>query len=236
MNSQAFNLFLIILFSSLLALTITVNARINHKPAHINKHNNKFAHFNKYNDKFANFNKHINDNPSHFNKHINDKPSHKQSICTTTKISTNTITITKSCGTVLTPTPTSYNNNNNCDGCKTKKTITITPTITTCVTPTPTCCQSRGSPGWDDSFNIGNGGGIYAKPYFNISTPQECCMLCINDSGCIEWLYNSPNFTNGCSLTYGNNACSNVSSTFNPSQNVGTEGGVVHCTGGSNCS
>ncbi|RIB23757.1 hypothetical protein C2G38_2071915, partial [Gigaspora rosea] len=236
MNSQAFNLFLIILFSNLLALAITVNARINHKPAHFNKNHNKFAHFNKDNDKFANFNKHFNDKT---NKHINDKPSHfnkhinyKQSICTITKSSTNTITITESCGTVLTPTPTSYNyKNNNCDGCKTKKTITITPTITACVTPTPTCCQSRGSPGWNDLFHTGSGGGIVATGFIT-SNPQECCMKCINDTGCIEWVYNHPQFINGCSLTYGNNACGGDS--YNPSQ-IGAEGGFVHCNGGSNC-
>ncbi|CAG8737849.1 433_t:CDS:1, partial [Racocetra fulgida] len=201
---------LIILFSSLLALTITVDARINNKPSR--------------------FNKHINAKPAHFNQHANDK----QRICTLTEISTNTITITKSCESVPTPIPTSYDKNyDHCDGCKTKKTITVTPTTTECATPTPSCCQSRGSPGWNDLLNTGDGNGLSA--YLNTtSTPQECCMICIADKTCVSWSWSKVDITRNCFIT-GNgtgNAC--VGATVSPSS-LGSEGGTVRCSNGSNC-
>ncbi|KAF0485825.1 hypothetical protein F8M41_022752 [Gigaspora margarita] len=79
MNYKAFNLFLITLFSSLLALTIIANAHIN-RPTHINKHANKFS-FKYENTKYSK-STHINKHANKFSvKHANTKHSKPTQAC-----------------------------------------------------------------------------------------------------------------------------------------------------------
>ncbi|CAG8807682.1 36790_t:CDS:1, partial [Racocetra persica] len=56
------------------------------------------------------------------------------------------------------------------------------PTKTKCSTPTPTltCCQSRGSPGWNDKVHAGAASRIDV----NSTTPQDCCKA---DPDCFQW-------------------------------------------------
>ncbi|CAG8532172.1 18939_t:CDS:1, partial [Racocetra fulgida] len=106
-----------------------------------------------------------------------------------------------------------------------------TPTKTKCSTPTPkpTCCQSRGSPGWNDKFHLASGGGI---DYTNITTAQDCCNACIADPNCFQWY-----FVSGVRCLIDNrDACSHVTITpsgdITPSGGV-AEGGIIRCSDGS---
>ncbi|CAG8764438.1 8493_t:CDS:1, partial [Cetraspora pellucida] len=91
-------------------------------------------------------------------------------------------------------------------------------------TPTPACCESRGSPGWNDETHVS---AVFYK-FFNVSTPQDCCKACIGDLNCIEWEFLT---RRGACAGYNNfnETCS--SATQSPSD-IGDEAGNIRCSDG----
>ncbi|CAG8479309.1 2964_t:CDS:1 [Dentiscutata heterogama] len=71
------------------------------------------------------------------------------------------------------------------NNCKKTITITFTPTTTLCFTPTLTCCQSSSSLGWQNVYYAitNNVDTIFS---FNITNAQGCCKNCLNDLDCIQ--------------------------------------------------
>ncbi|CAG8831179.1 36869_t:CDS:2, partial [Gigaspora margarita] len=169
------------------------------------------AHINK---EHIRFNKNINNIPTRFNLHEINKPSHfnikdEHKICTITKISTKTKTITESC----IPTPA------------TQHLIKVTITIMIITI-------SRDSPGCNNLVHPGFGGAINIV---GVPTPQDCCLSCINNSTCVKWVFN-PNLSPPCLVavngTDGNQCNGTV---FSPSSQD-NKGGSVRCNDGSICS
>ncbi|CAG8675421.1 14884_t:CDS:1, partial [Dentiscutata heterogama] len=92
------------------------------------------------------------------------------------------------------------------------------------------CCQSRGSPGWNDMFY-----GFIGQPndsFENFTTPQECCLFCVNDPTCVEWLfYPYTDSASGfiCDRVYNGSVSSCGPSTIAPSD-IDEEGGIIRCS------
>ncbi|CAG8783609.1 14535_t:CDS:1, partial [Gigaspora rosea] len=89
---------------------------------------------------------------------------------------------------------------------------------------------SRGSPGWNDLVHDGFGGVVNVV---GASTPQECCMSCINDTTCVSWMFFPTSPTQCLILTNGTDGNGNqcTGATVNPSSR-GEEGGSVRCSDG----
>ncbi|CAG8692522.1 11695_t:CDS:1 [Gigaspora margarita] len=90
-------------------------------------------------------------------------------------------------------------------------------------------CKTRGCPGWGDSQYSSL--EVLIIPH-GAATPQDCCMACINDTGCAEWEYGTR--TLECFLSYElitpnhPDVCSGVNL---PPSITGDEGGVIRCRG-----
>ncbi|CAG8735037.1 2536_t:CDS:1, partial [Cetraspora pellucida] len=101
------------------------------------------------------------------------------------------------------------------------------------------CCKSRGSPGWNDKFHpfIAQ----LSVSLTNITTAKGCCISCVNNSACAEWLFypdSDPNNISGfiCDLAFNGSSTACNSITISPSNND-EEGGIIRCGdgSGSNC-
>ena len=90
--------------------------------------------------------------------------------------------------------------------------------------PKSTCCQ-LGSPGFKTSGFVRE--SIYHGALIN-STPQECCMTCLNFPGCAQWF-----FTNGnhCFFSTSREICSNDNLIPIGSNDI-SHGGNMRCSGG----
>ncbi|KAF0481163.1 hypothetical protein F8M41_023609 [Gigaspora margarita] len=113
--------------------------------------------------------------------------------------------------------------------CKKTITVTFTPTTTLCSTPTPTptCCQSSGGPGWQNEFHHISSANIFIIN--NITSPQDCCKSCLDDPECLQWALpgqclnykNQPGLTDICTTTTVNN--------------TGFGSGIIRCNDSGNC-
>ncbi|CAG8679550.1 27358_t:CDS:1 [Racocetra persica] len=124
-----------------------------------------------------------------------------------------------------------YNNTNNNSNGNENSTEILTKTNTQTPTTTPACCQSRGSPGWNNEIHY----SCTNSSSFNSSTPQNCCNSCVANPNCLGWGFSKNNTQ--CFQCNGNvdNYCSSAKIDPSTIGGEGSEGGTIRCSDGSKC-